>query len=288
MYGQNAKELREHSDELRLFNDLESGATPKGLFLEMQPVMSLHEPFKTLDFEVLLRVHNSRGVLIPTENVISAAEESGTIPIIDKWVFSATLEWLNKHESSLANTQSVYINLNGDSLNDEKFVDAFFTILAQYEHLTKRICIEITEGVALNSLGNTRQFMKRLQHKGVRIALDDFGAGYTSFSYLKSLPADVIKIDGILIKDMMSTTANIAIIRSIVELTHSLGMKCIAEWVEDSATLKALCAMKVDYVQGHVIARSMLPSRILNATSLIDLIADPEVISIARNADAPI
>ncbi|TCT02814.1 putative bifunctional diguanylate cyclase/phosphodiesterase [Paralcaligenes ureilyticus] len=288
VYSQNAKELREHNDELRLFNDLESGAAPKGLFLEMQPVMSLHRPFKTLDFEVLLRVHNSRGVLIPTENVISAAEESGTIPIIDKWVFSATLEWLDKHQSSLANTRSVYINLNGDSLNDEKFVDAFFTILARYEHLTKRICIEITEGVALNSLDNTRQFMKRLQRKGVRIALDDFGAGYTSFSYLKSLPADVIKIDGILIKDMMSTPANIAIIRSIVELTHSLGMKCIAEWVEDSTTLKALWAMNVDYVQGHVIARSMLPSRILNATGLIDLIADPEVISIAQNATAPI
>ncbi|TAL89167.1 MAG: phosphodiesterase [Candidimonas sp.] len=288
VYDQNAKELREHSDEVRLFNELESGAAPKGLFLEMQPVMSLREPFKTLDFEVLLRVHNSGGVLIPTEHVISAAEESGTMPIIDKWVFSTTLEWLDKHQSSLTNTQSVYINLNGASLNDEKFVDAFFAILAHYEHLTKQICIEITESVALNSLGNTREFMKHLQHQGVRVALDDFGSGYTSFSYLKTLPADLIKIDGTLIKDMMSTPANIAIIRSIVELTHSLGMKCIAEWVEDSATLRALWAMKADYVQGHIVAQSVLPSRLLNAKGLVDLIADAEVISMMQDGNASI
>ncbi|MEO6985125.1 MAG: EAL domain-containing protein [Paralcaligenes sp.] len=287
VYGQDAKELREHHDELRLFNELESGAAPKGLFLEMQPVMCLHDPFKTLDFEVLLRVHSSDGALIPTENVISAAEESGTIPIIDKWVFSSTLEWLNKHRNSLTSTQSVYINLNGASLNDEKFIDLFFATLARYEHLANQICIEITESVALNSLNNTRQFMKRLQSKGVRIALDDFGAGYTSFSYLKSLPADFIKIDGSLIKDMLSTPANIAIIRSIIELSHSLGMKCITEWVEDSATLKMLWAMHADYVQGHIIARSVAPSDILEANGLIDLIADPEIISIAQNANSP-
>src|SRR3546814_5694545 len=86
--------------------------------------------------------------------------------------------------------------------------------LAHHSHLTSRLCVEITEGVALQDLDRTRQFMKRLQSMGVRIALDDFGAGYTSFSYLKELRADAIKIDGELIKDMLANETNIAIVRS--------------------------------------------------------------------------
>src|SRR3546814_7743406 len=93
--------------------------------------------------------------------------------------------------------------------------------------------------------------MKRLQSMGVRIALDDFGAGYTSFSYLKELRADAIKIDGALIKDMLANETNIAIVRTIVELARHLGMKSIAEWVEDSDTLDALQDMSVDYAQGR-------------------------------------
>src|SRR3546814_14695125 len=93
----------------------------------------------------------------------------------------------------------------------------------------------------------------------VRIALDDFGAGDTSFSYLKELRADAIKIDGALIKDMLANETNIAIVRTIVELARSLGMKSIAEWVEDSATLDALQDMGVDSAQGYVVSKSRSP-----------------------------
>src|SRR5690606_6109745 len=137
-------------------------------------------------------------------------------------------------------TRFVNINLSGVSLNDNKFIEGFYAMLERYENLTHRLCVEITEGVALRDLDRTRQFMERLQAMGVRIALDDFGAGYTSFSYLKKLQADSIKIDGALIKDMLENQTNIAIVRTIVELARSLEMVTIAEWVEDCATLEAL------------------------------------------------
>ncbi|NYT65354.1 EAL domain-containing protein [Alcaligenaceae bacterium] len=276
VYEHNSPELLEHHEELRLFDQLEGGDSPRGLYLEMQPIMSLHRPLDTMDFEVLLRVRDSNGTLIPTNRIVSAAETSGTITTIDKWVFLATLEWLAKHDSRLNKTQLVSINLSGVSLNDEKFMESLFGILATYGHLARRLLVEITEGVALQDLNRTRRLMGRLQAMGIRIALDDFGAGYTSFSYLKELPADAIKIDGALIKDMLANETNTAIVKAIVELARNLGMKVIAEWVEDCATLQALQDLGVDYAQGWVISRAQAPADILNARTVNDLIMNPE------------
>ncbi|WP_341668341.1 putative bifunctional diguanylate cyclase/phosphodiesterase [Alcaligenes sp. SDU_A2] len=273
VYDQGSNALQEHAEELRLFEQLEGGSS-RGLYLEMQPIVSLRRPIDSLNFEVLLRVRDSSGQLIPTGRIISAAEESGTITIIDKWVFAATLEWMSKHEKQLARTQLVNINLSGVSLNDDKFIQWFFDILARYEHLARKLCVEITEGVALDDLEHTRHFMRRLQQTGVRIALDDFGAGYTSFSYLRELPADAIKIDGALICDMLNKETNVAIVRTIVELARNLGMISIAEWVEDVPTLLALQEIGVDYVQGFIISAACTPADLLNATAITDLVKD--------------
>ncbi|MFC3337237.1 putative bifunctional diguanylate cyclase/phosphodiesterase [Paracandidimonas soli] len=281
-YDHNANELLEHSEELRLFSELEGGLSPKGLYLEMQPIVSLRNPFGAMDFEALLRVRDSAGKLIPTGKIIASAEESGTISIIDKWVFSATLEWLDKHRGQLSQTSFVCINMSGVSLNDQRFIEAFFDILAQYEHLTHLVCVEITEGVALHDLEKTRVFMHRLQQKGVRIALDDFGAGYSSFSYLASLPADAIKIDGALIRGMTNNPANVAVVRTIIELARNLGMKSIVEWVEDNATLSMLWDMEVDYVQGYGVVRPQPPSNLLKASTMADLIANPDTLTLMQ------
>jgi diguanylate cyclase (GGDEF)-like protein len=287
VYEQDSHELQEHNEELRLFDQLEGGS-PRGLYLEMQPIMSLHDPEGSLNFEILLRVRDSNGTLVPSGKIVASAEESGMITIIDKWVFSATLEWLSKHEKRLPLTCFVSINLSGVSLNDHKFIDGFFSMLERYQNLTDRLCVEITEGVALQDLDRTRQFMERLQSMGVRIALDDFGAGYTSFSYLKKLQADVIKIDGALIKDMLANQTNIAIVRTIVELARSLEMKTIAEWVEDCATLEALQQMGVDYVQGFVVSKAKPPVDILNATTIADLVSDPDTLAFIERRAADV
>ncbi|MER1966709.1 EAL domain-containing protein [Castellaniella sp. GW247-6E4] len=274
LYEENASELFDHIEELRLFDQLEAGANPRDIYLEMQPIISLKHPLRTLNIEILLRARSSDTTSISTSKIIQAAEDNGMIGTIDKWVFSATLEWMTRHQGKLSRTQQVNVNLSGVSLNDDKFIDVLFGILNRHPQLTRRLCIEITEGVALQDLERTRQFMRRLQRMGAKVALDDFGAGYTSFSYLKELPVDIIKIDGSLIRDMIKSEANIAIVNSIVELAHNLGMECIAEWVEDVPTLEALVGMGMDHVQGHILSAARPPSEILANQTVLPLIAD--------------
>lgn len=276
LYEDNASELFEHMEELRLFDQLDGGSTPRDIYLEMQPILSLKHPLQTLNFEMLLRVRNTGETRLSTTKLVQAAEDSGMISIIDKWVFSATLDWMARQHDKLDLSRVININLSGVSLNDDTFIDALFNILNRYPQFTRRLCVEITEGVALQDLERTRQLMRRLQRMGARVALDDFGAGYTSFSYLKELPADVIKIDGTLIRDMLTSKASIAIVSTIIDLAHNLGMECIAEWVEDMATLEALTSMGVDYVQGYIVSASRSPSEILASTSVLDLIDSAE------------
>ncbi|MGB6241391.1 MAG: EAL domain-containing protein [Castellaniella sp.] len=275
LYEENAHELFDHINELRVFEQLEQTAPPDDIHLVMQPIMSLRHPLQTLNFEVLLRVRSNDAHPLQTQKIIQAAEDSGMITVIDKWVFSTALQWMAEHHEQLGQTQQMNINLSGVSLNDDRFIDTLFGILTQQPQFTRRLCVEITEGVALQDLERTRQFMRRLQRMGARVALDDFGAGYTSFSYLKELPADTIKIDGSLIRDMLNSEANIAIVNSIVDLAHNLGMECIAEWVEDVATLRTLTEMGVDYVQGYVISAARSPADILVHDNILSLIANP-------------
>ncbi|MEO7941075.1 MAG: EAL domain-containing protein, partial [Burkholderiaceae bacterium] len=212
VYDRNADVFRQHEAELRLVELLSTSAATDALFLVMQPIMSLKAPNDSLNFEVLLRMRGADGALVPTDRLISAAEASGRMGVIDRWVMSTTLAWLSAHQHRLTNTRFVCMNLSGASLNDEKFLQDVFAMLAAHADIARHLCIEITESVALHDLNNTRQFIDRVRTYGAKVALDDFGAGYTSFSYLKELPADLLKIDGNFIVNMNRHPANVAIV----------------------------------------------------------------------------
>jgi EAL domain-containing protein (putative c-di-GMP-specific phosphodiesterase class I) len=225
----------------------------------------------------------------PGGRVVAAAENSGSIGVIDRWVMSSTLAWLRANATLLPRTQFVCMNLSGASLNDERFVQDAFAMLAQNVRVADRLCIEITESVALHDLANTRRFIDKVRSYGVKVALDDFGAGYTSFSYLKELPADVVKIDGSFIVNINEHPANVAIVEAIVSLAMNLGMKTIAEWAEDSATVETLVELGVDYVQGYAVSRPQAPEKLLKAESSASFIQDPELARFVRtlpSADA--
>jgi len=283
VYRQEMAVYAERAEELRLIQRLDM-PRPEGLFLMMQPIMSLRDPYGSLNFEVLLRMRDHDNSIVPAWKVIAAAERNGRIATIDKWVLTTALEWLATHAEILKNSSYVSINLSGGSLNDEKFIEEAFAILAHYGPTVERLCIEITESVALHDLANTRQFIDGIRKYGAKLALDDFGAGYTSFSYLRSLPADAVKIDGAYVKDLLGHPANQAIVQAIVDLTRNLGMKSIAEWAEDVPTLKALAEMGVDYVQGYVVSKPLLPERILLAGSAADCIEDPNTARFVRDS----
>ncbi|WP_180683607.1 putative bifunctional diguanylate cyclase/phosphodiesterase [Tepidicella baoligensis] len=272
VFDQGSKIFTEHEAELHLIEQLATHQSIDGLYLEMQPIMSLRSPYGSLNFEVLLRMQDEHGQRIPTERLIHAAENAGRMSVIDRWVLSATLDWLSRHQDLLSHNQFVCMNLSGASLNDERFIDDVFVMLERHRDVTPRICLEITESVALHDTNNTRRFIDRVRDVGAKVALDDFGAGYTSFSYLKDLPADLLKIDGSFIVNMKRHPANEAIVEAIVSLAQNLGMKTIAEWAEDCETVESLAEIGVDYVQGFVIARPQKPEVLLTARSSADFI----------------
>ena len=286
VYEKDAPAFREREAELDLVARLSNGIAPVGLFVEMQPIMSLKTPHESLNFEVLLRMRDHDGSLIPTGRVITAAENSGRISVIDRWVLSTTLAWLDTYHTTLDRTQFVCMNLSGASLNDERFIQDAFAMLSKNLRAASRLCIEITESVALHDLDNTRRFIDKVRGYGVKVALDDFGAGYTSFSYLRELPADILKIDGSFIVDMNTHPANIAIVEAIVSLAMNLGMKTIAEWAEDNATVQTLAEIGVDYVQGFVVARPQAPAKILAAASAASFIDDEALARFVRSLSA--
>ena len=280
VYESDAPMFVERHRELSLMERFSGDLPLSGLFLEMQPIMSLKTPYDTLDFEVLLRMRGPDNTVIPPVKVIAAAEANGTISIVDKWVMETTLRWLDRNLAQLSRTRFVSINVSAASLNDERFVAEVGELLRQYQHVVPIVCIEITEGVALRDLNNTRRLIDRVQRLGAKVALDDFGAGYTSFPYLTELPVDALKIDGSFVQRIREFSAHAAIVEAIVGLARNLGMQSIAEWVEDAHTLDILQTMGVDYVQGFAIARPQLPEVILTATSAADFITDPEILAL--------
>ncbi|MBS0392758.1 MAG: EAL domain-containing protein [Proteobacteria bacterium] len=274
VFERDSRVFHDHEEEIRLAGLLSGSDELEGLYLEMQPIMSLKEPHHSLNFEVLLRMRAADGQIVPTPRLIAAAENSGRMGVIDRWVLRRTLAWMREHQDRLKRTRFICMNLSGASLNDERFVQDVVQMLVQYADVAPRLCLEITESVALHDLENTRRFIDQVHDLGAKVALDDFGAGYTSFSYLKGLRGDLLKIDGSFIVSMNEHPANVAIVEAIVGLARNLGMKTVAEWAEDSATVHALAEIGVDYVQGFAIARPQPPERLLGMRSSADLVGD--------------
>ncbi|MEP9321799.1 EAL domain-containing protein [Paraburkholderia phymatum] len=272
-----APAFEERTAEINLIEALGQRRLPEGLFLVMQPIMSMREPTQALDFEVLLRMRSPDGAVATAGKLIAAAEDSGTIVEIDRWVLSTTLAWLSDNRASLINTRFVCVNLSGGSLNDEHFLGELFDLLSRYEDVVHLLCIEITESVALHDLEHTERFIARVHDMGAKIAIDDFGAGHTSLRYLKKLSADALKIDGEFVRTMCNHPADIAIVEAMISLAHNLGMRSIAEWVEDLETLRALDELGVDYVQGFAIAKPQQTDAILAASCAASFVTNTEI-----------
>lgn len=275
-YQRGSAALKEHRELLHLFDQLESGNTPEGFRLYLQPMLSTRAPTDACCFEALLRVVDSEKRPLSAGRVIAAAEDVGTITSIDKWVLETILGWLDEHRNRLSSLKLISVNISGLSLSSDAFIEHLFRLLERYRHLTHHLIIEMTEGVALQNLERTHNVIRRIQEHGVRIGLDDFGAGYTSFSYLRNLKADVIKIDGTLIQNMLADPNNIAIVRTIIQLAHQLKMACIAEWVEDEATLQALRKLGVDYLQGFFISPAVPLETVLKSQNIFDFLTTEE------------
>jgi diguanylate cyclase (GGDEF)-like protein/PAS domain S-box-containing protein len=272
--------LQLHLHELRVVANLQQKIPTDRYFLELQPIVSLSAPDSSLSYEVLIRMRDEDGSVVPPSRFIGAAERHGLMSQIDRWVLRNTLEWLDANPQHRDRINFATLNLSGASLNDRRFVDDAFAMIEEHRVSASKLCFEITESVALHDVGSTRRFADRIRQSGSMLALDDFGAGYTSFNYLKEIPADFIKIDGSFVKDINLNPANYAITRTIVDLTHELGMRSIAEWAETHDTVASLIDLRVDFAQGFGLVRPVCPDLVLGAHSCGSLMTDPKVIAL--------
>jgi EAL domain-containing protein (putative c-di-GMP-specific phosphodiesterase class I) len=145
------------------------------------------------------------------------------------------------------------VNLSGTSLNDEGLHDYILQQFAEFGIEPSQICFEVTETAAIANLPKAQSFMTRLKALGCRFSLDDFGSGLSSFAYLKALPVDYLKIDGMFIRDIKSNAISCALVKAINEVGHVMGMRTVAEYVEDEETLQLVRDLGVDYAQGYAV-----------------------------------
>ena len=253
---QNDSLLKEYRARTALGTELRARFPIERLRLYSQPIVPL-DPLETQPcYEVLLRVAEDTGKISPPSKLIQIAEQQGVMADIDRFVIGKTLEHLSEHITHARHIKFAAINLSGMSLNDERFLSDAIAMLREHEAVARHVMIEITESVALSDIDSTRRFVDQMREFGARVALDDFGAGYTSFSYLKSFPANVVKIDGGFIRDLNRHPANYAITRAITALCHELKIQCVAEWVEDIPTLVGLLEIDIDYAQGYIFSEA--------------------------------
>lgn len=276
-FGPDSPAFQEHEEERVLVSRLTPEKAPEFLAINMQPIMSVNDPFGSLDFEVLLRARAPDGAVMSAARVIAIAEAHGRVGVIDRWVLKTVLEWLDANHDRLVTTRFVTLNLSGASINDEQFMADAYSMLQAHPRSASRLCVEITEGVALRDFDQTRRVLDRLREFDCKLALDDFGAGYTSFMYLSDLQADVLKIDGAIVESAAMHPSRLSIVQAISDLSRNLGMRSVAEWVEDAATLRAMAEVGIDYIQGFGIAKPMTPDEILIGPHAAHWISDTSI-----------
>ena len=201
-------------------------------------------------YELLLRLKDRQGNLITPEEFIPVAERYGVITIVDRWVLKATLN--SYHKYFAAKQDLVSINLSGASINDERFTSFAIELIKESKVPGECLCFEITETAAISQMSYAQKFMNAMKELGVKFALDDFGSGLSSFSYLKNLPIDYLKIDGSLVTAIPYEEYDRAIVSSINDVAHLMGIKTIAEFVETDRILEHIGKISIDYAQGYV------------------------------------
>ncbi|HYG60957.1 MAG TPA: EAL domain-containing protein [Thermoanaerobaculia bacterium] len=208
-------------------------------------------------FEIFIRLREEGGRIVTPGSFIPAAERYHLIPSIDRWVVHEALSALAARavRGQRGDTTTRFaINISGQSLGDESFLDHVLAEIEATGAAPGRVCFEITETAAVGNLAQAMRFIAALKALGCCFVLDDFGSGLSSFAYLKNLPVDFLKIDGAFVRDMIGNSVQRALVESIHQIGRVMGIRTIAESVEDRETLDALRRIGVDYAQGYVLS----------------------------------
>ncbi len=261
--GRNRLHVYQHGDAAERHAEMQwvsrvTRALEDGRFeLYYQPIVPISDiADRRAHYELLLRLRDETGALVPPDAFIPAAERYNLMPTLDRWVIRQALEGLvDSGRCGAADGYSLAINLSGTSLNDDKFLAYVLQELEAHELAPGALCFEITETAAISNLSVAAHFMSEIKRRGCEFSLDDFGSGLSSFTYLKNLPVDYLKIDGHFIKQITHDRIDQTMVKAITEVGNAMGIRTVAEHVETKEVLDTLRAIGVEYAQGYYFAK---------------------------------
>lgn len=250
VHSPKSNEVMERQSEMRQVAFLKEAIKSDQLVLYKQHIATAETEVTGGRYEILVRMIKDNEI-IPPGAFLPAAERYNAIVEVDKWVVENYFKWLSNNPQEQANLVQVNINLSGQTLGDAEFPDFLDEMFTRYSVPTEKICLEITESTAVRSLSKTNAFISRLKLRGVKFALDDFGSGFSSYSYLKNLKVDVLKIDGSFIRNITQDAIDKSMVESIANVAQVIGIKTVAEFVENAETMAILNDLGVDFNQGY-------------------------------------
>ncbi|WP_289283947.1 MULTISPECIES: EAL domain-containing protein [unclassified Methylophaga] len=250
VYQEQDQQLTAQKGEFKWVNEIKEALIEDRFELYAQPIVSTETEHLAM-YEVLVRLRSKAGQLFPPGAFLSSAERYNLSDRIDKWVVSHVFEWLEQHYHSLPHLNYLAINLSGASIGDEGMLAYIRTKLSAASFNQEVIKFEITETAAIANLKQAHHFINSVLALGCQFSLDDFGSGLSSFAYLKNLPVQSIKIDGMFVKDMHVDPLDYEMVKSINDIGHVMGLETIAEFVESEEIWQKLKAIGVNYGQGY-------------------------------------
>lgn len=238
-------EFKDHLKNVKWVDEIEDAILNKRLLLYAQKIKAVHGSTKPY-CEVLVRLKKMNGNIVTPAAFIPHAERYKIMPLVDRYVVENLIR-------SMRDNMTYSVNLSGQTISDKSFVKFIEDMMNAYVFDPSVITFEITETTAMMSIDDTIENIKALRNKGFSFSLDDFGTGLASFNYLKSLPVDTVKIDGLFIRDITTNNTSNQIVKSICAIAHSLGLKTVAEYVTNEAVYNEIKSLKIDYAQGFYI-----------------------------------
>lgn len=254
VYRWKESETAQHKGELLRAARLREALEWEQFHLYCQPILPLQAQEPAPYYELLLRLLDDQGQVLYPALFIPSAERYGLMSAIDRWVIQAAFRRYAEHFGD-GGGPLVALNISGNSLSDETLLDFVQEQLHQHNLPPERFCFEITEMAAIHHLTRAQRFAREIRKLGGRIALDDFGSGFSSFRYLKNLPVNYIKIEGSFVREMLTNSSDRVMVEAINQVGHTLGIQTIAEHVSDPAIVDELRALGVDYAQGFGVGR---------------------------------
>jgi len=256
IYDQNDQSIVRRYDDMYLVAEIQNTLDLDNFRLLAQPIVPLEKDATDEYYEILLRMSDNKGNRVSSSTFFSAAERYQLMPQIDRWVVSNTLARLAENVDYLESSNAVFaINLSGQSLGDDHLLNFIEEEFDRSGVPSTAICFEITESSAVSSHNKAQAFIDALRKRGCKFSLDDFGAGLSSFAYLKNFKVDTLKIDGSFIRDISENQISESMVVAITQVAKVMNLRTVAEYVENQDTKDLLAEIGVDFAQGHAVGR---------------------------------